>query len=301
MARGFIKRQINQSYLLPPSINDWLPKDHIVRFIWDCVNVMDMTPFYAVYSHEGKPPYDPKMILAVLIYAYIKGIHSSRKIAKACEEEISFRWLTDNTLLSHSCICRFRVKHKENFKKVLVETVRLSAKSKLFRLTNVFLDGAKIKASGALESNRVIKKINEEIDAYLTQAEAEDKNEDKLYGKNKRGDTLPSELGDPRKRLKRLLDAKKQLEQEKKTSSNNTSSQTRSDNNSKSNCNAIASPSSGKQPKSSEKQISSDDKQSSTKNEEPASGNKHKANITDLDSRLCAQERGGFRDTIAKL
>lgn len=91
MTRGFVKGDRDQMFLLPPSINDWVSTDHPVRFVHTCIEQMDLLSFYESYAHEGRPPYDPRMMLGILIYAYSKGLRSSRKISKACEEEIPFR------------------------------------------------------------------------------------------------------------------------------------------------------------------------------------------------------------------
>ena len=90
MGRGFIAGNRDQLLLLPPSVDKWVAQDHVVRFIWDCVSQMDMFAFYSSYGREGKPPYDPAMMLAVLIYAYSEGIRSSRKIEKACADNCPF-------------------------------------------------------------------------------------------------------------------------------------------------------------------------------------------------------------------
>ena len=101
MSRGFITGDRNQLLLLSPSVDKWVPKNHMVRFIWDIVKQMKLEAFYLSYGTEGRPPYDPAMMLAVLIYAYCRGRRSSRKISKACEEELPYRWQYDSRPLRH--------------------------------------------------------------------------------------------------------------------------------------------------------------------------------------------------------
>ncbi len=215
MARCFIKGTRNRPYLMPPSIDDWISRDHSVRFIDSCVEHIDLSKFYEQYSHEGKPPYDPNLMLKILVYAYSKGIRSSRKISKACEEEVAFRWLTGNIIPDHSAICRFRNRHKELFKSVFDETLRLADGSGLLKLENIYLDGTKTKANAALESNRSLDRIREEVESIVEEAESVDKKENKEFGEDNRGDLLPPELADPQSRRERLKAAKARLEAEK--------------------------------------------------------------------------------------
>jgi transposase len=125
MSGEFIAGNRDQLLLLPPSVDKWVAKDHVVRFICDCVRQMDMFAFYSSYGKEGRPPYDPAMMLAVLIYAYSEGIRSSRKIAKACAEQLPFRWLTGNVVPDHCAVARFRSRHEKLIRKVFVEALKL--------------------------------------------------------------------------------------------------------------------------------------------------------------------------------
>lgn len=208
MSRGFIKGNINQTYLLPPSIDDWISKDHQVRFIKTCVDQMNLEVFYKIYAKEGRPPYDPHMMLCLLIYSYSKGMRSSRKIAKACEDELPLRWLTGNISPNHRTICRFRVRHEKQFKKIFNEVLRLCYESGLISLGNIFLDGIKIKANAALSSNYTLEHINK----ILEEAKAVDKIEDEKFGKSQCPYRLPKELINSEERIKRIKAAKKRLD-----------------------------------------------------------------------------------------
>ena len=255
MARGFIRGFRDRPYLLPPSIDDWVSDDHIVRFIDSCVASIDLSEFYEAYSHEGKPPYDPAMMVRILIYAYSKGIRSSRKISAACEDDIAFRWLTGNMIPDHCAICRFRSMHKDRFKGVFHETVRLAAEAGVLKIGHLFLDGTKMKASAALEANKSLERITQEIDRIVEEAEAVDAHEDKQLGKGNRDDVLPPELVDPKSRLERLKAAKSRLEAEKE---------------------------------SSQKESKNDD----DPEDQGPKGNKEKANTTDPDSRIMKTRTG---------
>ena len=212
MARGFIKGDRQQMFLLPPSVDDWVPADHPVRFIQTCLEQMDLQCFYKHYASEGRPPYDPQTMLGILMYAYSKGLRSSRKISKACEDEVPFRWISGNIAPDHRTICRFRAKHGKDFTKIFNEILRLCAEAGLIRLGEIFLDGTKVKANAALSANHTM----DHITKILEEAEAVDKAEDEEFGEDERGDRLPKELVDPKERIKRIKEAKARLDKELK-------------------------------------------------------------------------------------
>jgi transposase len=184
----------------------------MVRFIWDIVKQMDLTAFYLSYGAEGRPPYDPAMMLAVLIYAYCKGRRSSRKISSACEEELPYRWLTGNTVPDHCAVSRFRSRHEKLMKTVFCEILSVCAEAGLVCVGDVYLDGTKIKGDASLSANRNLDQLNKEIERMLEEAKAEDEEEDRRFGPTRRGDGLPEELEDPGSRLARLKEAKARLE-----------------------------------------------------------------------------------------
>ena len=120
MSRRFITANRAQSFLLPPSIDDWVEEGHLVRFIHDCVGQFDLSGFNAAYSREGGSPYDPRMMLTILLYAWCLGIRSSRKIAAACRERIDFRWAAGNIRPDHCAFARFFQRHGEAIKETLI-------------------------------------------------------------------------------------------------------------------------------------------------------------------------------------
>jgi transposase len=214
MAREFIFGNRNQQFTLPPVVDRWIPQGHLVRLIWDCIGRMDLWNFQAAYSHEGGPAYDPAMMLAILIYGYCEGIFSSRKIAKACEEQLPFRWLTGNVVPGHCAVARFRKRQEMLIREVFIQVLRLSDEAGLVKVGRLFVDGTKINANASLESNRRLEQIEKEIDQILKEAKNNDQQEDRRFGPSRRGDELPEGLDTPRGRMERLQAAQERLEKE---------------------------------------------------------------------------------------
>ena len=263
MARGFIKGDRQQMFLLPPSLDDWVPSDHPVRFIQSCLEQMDLRCFYEHYASEGRPPYDPQTMLGILIYAYSKGLRSSRKISKACEDEVPFRWISGNIAPDHRTICRFRSNHEKDFTKFFNEALRLCTEAGLVRLGQIFLDGTKVKANAALSANHTM----DHITKILDEAEAADIAEDKEFGEDERGDRLPKELVDPKERIRRIKEAKARLDRELKKKKDEQAKKVKD--------HEESGPKRGRKPKSPDEVAI-----------------KKKANITDPESRIMKERRG---------
>jgi transposase len=223
MNKHFRDYQPNQMFLLPLSLNDWLPKDHLVYFISDTVDHLDLSEIYDSYTElRGYPPYAPVMMVKVLLYAFSVGIRSSRKIERKLLEDIAFRLLSANQQPDYWTINEFRNRHLDALGKLFVQTVKLASEAGLVKLGHVAIDGTKIKANASKHSAMSYARMNEEekrlkaiIDQYFREADAIDKEEDRLYG-NKRGDELPEHLNTEAKRLKAIRAAKKALEEEAK-------------------------------------------------------------------------------------
>jgi transposase len=218
--------QPNQLLLLPPDMKHWLPEDDLAYFIMDVVNGLDLSSIYQSYdsSKGGQPPFDPKMMTSLLLYAYCIGIPSSRKIEKAAYCQIPFRVLTADQQPDHDTIAEFRKRHLKALGGLFVDALRLCQKVGLVKLGHVSLDGTKIKANAskhkAMSYGRMEKKAEEleiEVAGLLEQAQAVDDDEDFRYGKGKRGDELPDELRFKQGRLKKIKEAMKSLEAEAKT------------------------------------------------------------------------------------
>ena len=212
----------NTSYLLPPNLRDWLPENHLAQFIIDTVNEFDLSEFYhPVKTSRGQYPYDPKMLVSLLLYSYAIGLPSSRKIEQKTYEDIAFRMISGNQHPDHDTISDFRRDNLKAFSNLFLKVLELAKKLKLISLGHVALDGTKIKANAskhkAMSYDRMVKKeieLKEKITSLLKEAESTDSKEDKLYGKGKNLLTLPEELKYHKERLEKIREAKAALEKE---------------------------------------------------------------------------------------
>ena len=217
MAYNLLRCERDQSYLMPPSMRDWLSEGHLAWFIVDAVGQMDLREFYAAYRSDGwgAAAYDPGMMVAILLYAYCLGLRSSRRIARALEEDVGFRVVAANQQPDFRTICRFRAEHEEALEKLFVEVLRLCHEAGLVKLGVVALDGTKVAANAALATNRSHQAIEEEVQRMLAEVKAADAEEDAHYGPDRRGDELPEGLvGGRTERLRRLKEAKERLQRE---------------------------------------------------------------------------------------
>lgn len=217
--KHFRPYQPEQLLLLPPSLDEWLPRDHEIYFISDAVDRMDLGRIYARYDNpQGNPPYHPRMMVKVLIYAYMRGIRSSRKIERTLWEDIPMRVLSGNQQPDHWTIANFRRQHLEALGDLLVQTVRMAREAGLVKLGQVAIDGTKVKANASKHSamsygrmKQEEERLRKEIAAWFREAEAVDAREDRKYG-SRRGDELPPELADRKRRLEAIERAKAVLE-----------------------------------------------------------------------------------------
>jgi len=212
----------DQEFLLPPSLRDWLPENHLSYFVSDVVDELDLSAMDAVYGEErrGQPPYDPLMMTKVLFYGYCVGVFSSRRIQKRLVEDIAFRVLAAGNQPDFRTISDFRKIHLETLKSLFEEVLKIALEAGAMKVGRVALDGTKVKANAskhkAMSYGRMgekEKQIREEIQQLLAQAEAADREEDERYGKEKSGEDLPEELARRRTRLKKIRMAKRALEQ----------------------------------------------------------------------------------------
>src|SRR3954467_15864217 len=207
--------------LLPPSLRNWLPENHLAYFVSDVVDNLDLTAMDAVYGNEkrGQPPYDPQMMTKVLVYGYCVGVFSSRRIERRLVEDIAFRVLAAGNQPNFRTISEFRRIHLKALEGLFVQVLRLALKLGAMKLGRVAIDGTKIKANAskhkAMSYERMLReehRLREEVKRLLAEAEQTDKDEDKRYGRNRRGDELPAELGRREERLKRIAEASKALQ-----------------------------------------------------------------------------------------
>jgi transposase len=212
----FRKYTRDQRYLLPLSMKDWLPEGHPAWFVIDAVKEIDLDAFYEGYSADGSGniPYDPELMVTLLLFAYTQGIRSSRQIENKCQQDVAFRIVAANQQPDHVTIARFRKAKREKIHELFIEILRLCREAGLGKLGKVAVDGTKIAANAALDANRTKDGLEKEVKKILDEADAIDEEEDRKYGRDRRGDELPEELRHQESRLVRLREAKARLEKE---------------------------------------------------------------------------------------
>lgn len=212
-----------QDLLLPPSLDEWLPADHTARFIADLVDEhLDLSRIHAAYTEgRGAPPYDPRLMVRILLYGYTTGVRSSRKLEAACVDVVAFRWLAAGTAPDFRSIARFRKRHLSALGHLFVQALALCQAAGMVRLGRVALDGTKLRANASRRKAMSYARMSEkekilasEVSDLLAEAEAIDKAEDAQYGKDRRGDELPEELRRRETRLAAIREAKQALEAE---------------------------------------------------------------------------------------
>jgi transposase len=215
MVPNFIEYDREQAFLMPPSLRDWVPEDHLVWTILGAVEEMDLSDFYADYRADGhgRPAYDPKMVVALLLYAYARGNRSSRGIERECEEDVAYRVICANLVPDHSTIAEFRVRHEPALAELFTSVLSLCRRAGLVSVGVVAVDGTKIAANASRTANRSYEQIAREI---LAEAAETDRREDELYGEA-RGDELPERLRTGAGRRAALREAKEELERERAT------------------------------------------------------------------------------------
>ena len=151
MPTTFRPYQPDQRLLLPPDLRDWLPEGHLAHPVSDLVDGLDLSVFYACYEGDGrrKSPYEPRMMVKVLIYGYATGVFSSRRLARKLEEDVALRVLASGNFPSHRTICEFRRRHLSDFKSLFVEVVRLAAETGVVNFGKLSIDGTKVRASAS--------------------------------------------------------------------------------------------------------------------------------------------------------
>ena len=201
-----------------------LPEGDVVFFLLDTVLQLELRRFYAPYEHEtrGAPPYDPAMMVCLLLYAYCVGVFSSRKIALACERNLAFIAIVGQDRPDFRTISDFRKLHLEAFKDVFVQVVRLAAETGLVKLGNVSTDGTKIQGNASRHKamsygymKKEVERLREDIEALVTQAHQQDEADDAALG-SRRGDELPAELARREERLVKIEAAMRRLEAQAK-------------------------------------------------------------------------------------
>ena len=206
----------SQLYLMPVSVEEWLPEDHLAVFVVDVVGELDLSGLVAAYRVDGRggAAYDPALMVAVLVYAYCVGERSSRRIERRLVEDVAFRVVAANVTPDHATIARFRARHEEAIEALFTQVLVLCRLAGLVQVGLVALDGTKMEASASMQANRdadgVERALRREVRRILAEAAGVDAAEDAEFG-DRRGDELPPELADRSQRLARLRAAKAKL------------------------------------------------------------------------------------------
>jgi transposase len=222
MAKTFRTYVPEQNLLLPASVREWLPDEHLSYFVSDVVDQLDLSAIERVYEEEdrGQPPYHPRMMTKILLYGYCVGVFSSRRIQKRLVEDVAFRVLAAGNQPDFRTIADFRKLHLKALEELFRQMLRLTLETGMMKLGRVAVDGSKVKGNAskhkAMSYGRMKeteKRLREEVRKLLNQAEAADKEEDSRYGRDRRGDELPEELQRRETRIVRIREAKQALEE----------------------------------------------------------------------------------------
>ncbi len=225
MAKTFRPWNVEQVWLLPPSLLDFVPEDHPAHFVRELVREsLDLSEIFDTYSEErGYPPFHPGMMTALLLYAYTQGVFSSRKIAKACQERVDFMAVTGMNKPDFRTINKFRKRHLEALSGLFVQILGLCREAGLVTLGHVALDGTKVKGNASKHKAMSYKRMKEaeprlaaQVEQWMQNADREDAEDDGEHGADARGDELPSWVANKAKRLEKIRAAKQALEAEAK-------------------------------------------------------------------------------------
>src|SRR3984957_19070164 len=222
MGKSYRRYLPEQGFLLPPSLREWLPENHLVYFVSDVVDHLNLSALDAMYGAEprGQPPYDPRMMTKVLVYGYCVGVFSSRRIERRLIEDVGFRVLAAGNTPNFRTIADFRKFHLAMLAGLFEEVLQIALEAGALKLGRVELDGTKVQANAskhkAMSYGRMQERerqLRAEVRGLLAQAEAADGAEDAHYGVARRGDELPAELQRRESRLKKIRAAQRALEE----------------------------------------------------------------------------------------
>jgi transposase len=222
MGKSYRPYYPDEELLLPPSLRDWLPENHLAYFVSDVADNLDLSGMDAVYGNEkrGQPPYDPLMMTKVLLYGYCVGVFSSRRIERRLVEDIAFRVLAAGNQPNFRTVSDFRKIHLVTLEGLFEQVLKIALEAGAMKVGRVAVDGTKVKANAskhkAMSYDRMREKekqLKAEVKQLLAQAEAADAAEDQQYGKDRRGDELPAELQRRETRIKKIQEAKRAVEQ----------------------------------------------------------------------------------------
>jgi len=224
MSKRFRECSLDQDYLLPPSLHDWLPENHLARFIAEVSEQLDLGQVHASYQTgdgRGLAAYHPLLMVRLLLYGYCVGRRSSRQIEKATHEDVAFRYLAGNQHPDHDTIAAFRRRHVEALGNLFAQVLELCRAAGLVKVGAIAIDGTKMKANasreqtvryGQLEDRE--ERLQQRVREILEEAERADAEEDARYGRGRKEPDLPPELATVEGRLQKIREAKQRLEQE---------------------------------------------------------------------------------------
>lgn len=223
MSDTFRPWDVDQEWLLPPSVRELVPVGHVAHFVRDLVREeLDLSAILAPYQHgPGGTAFHPAMMTALLLYGYTQGVYSSRRLAQACEQRVDFMAVTALCRPDFRTIALFRQRHRAALRGLFRQVLRLCRRAGLVRLGHVALDGTKVRANAsrhkAMSYERMLQReaeLNAEVEAWLAEAEAVDAREDSEHGADRRGDELPDWVANKQQRLAKIRAAKAALEAE---------------------------------------------------------------------------------------
>jgi len=223
MRKSFRPWRVNEAWLLPPSVQEFVPEGHAAHLVRDIVTEeLDLAAILSPYTEpRGYPPYHPAMMVALLLYAYSRGVYSSRRIARACEERLDFQAVTALNRPDFRTISEFRRRHLAALAELFVQVLALCRRAGLVGLGHVAVDGTKLRANASKHKAMSYARMGPaeadlaaEVEGWLAQAEGADAEEDAALGADRRGDEMPAWMRDKQRRLERIRAAKAELEAE---------------------------------------------------------------------------------------
>jgi transposase len=223
MTKTFRSWDVDQGWLLPPSVHEFVPEGHLAHFVRDTVREgLDLSTILACYGEErGFPPYHPGMMVALLLYGYSRGIYSSRQLARACEERVDMMAVTGLNQPDFRTISDFRKRHLAALSDLFVQVLRLCREAGLVQFGHVAVDGTKLKANASRHKAMSYGRMKTlepalavEVEKWLSRAAEADAAEDSEHGADRRGDEMPDWMADKQRRLEAIRAAKAALEAE---------------------------------------------------------------------------------------
>jgi transposase len=177
----FVTVDRDTAYLLPPSVNEWLPTNHLARFVVEVIEQLDLSALTRHYGGRGSAAHHPSVLLGLLVYGYASGVHSSRKIEQATYDSVAFRFVAANTHPDHDTLATFRRRFLKEIEALFVQVLMLAREMKLLKLGHIALDGTKIEANASKHkalswghSNKIESQLRQEVQQLLALAESSD-------------------------------------------------------------------------------------------------------------------------------